>query len=70
MTGRMRIEDLERALVDAHQQLVDRDQVVHDLTRQNAELRAYVDSILATKAWKAAEGFRRTRNLIMGRGLR
>jgi hypothetical protein len=63
----MRIEDLERALVDAHQQLVDRDQEVHDLTRQNAELRAYVDSILATKAWKAAEGFRRVKRAVLRR---
>lgn len=63
-----RLERLERELVDAHVQIVDRDQVIHDLTRQNAELRAYVDSILRTKAWKAAEAFRRTRNAVLRRG--
>jgi hypothetical protein len=61
------IARLEREVVEAHQQVLERDQRVHDLTRQNVELRAYVDAILKTKAWKAAEAFRRTRNVILRR---
>ncbi len=61
------IARLEREVVEAHQQVLERDQRVHDLTRQNVELRVYVDAILKTKAWKAAEAFRRTRNVILRR---
>lgn len=61
------IDQLEQAVIEAHQQIVERDQVIHDLTRQNAELRAYVDAILKTKAWKAAEAFRRTRAIVLRR---
>jgi hypothetical protein len=61
------IARLEREVVEAHRQVLERDQRVHDLTRQNVELRAYVDAILKTKAWKAAEAFRRTRRVILRR---
>jgi hypothetical protein len=61
------IARLEREIIEAHRQVLERDQRVHDLTRQNVELRAYVDAILKTKAWKAAEAFRRTRRVILRR---
>ncbi len=62
------IAGLKRELADAHAQLIDRDQRIHDLSRENVwlrtenvSLRTHLESVLATRAWRAAESFRALR---------
>lgn len=59
---------LKRELADAHAQLIDRDQRIQDLSRENVwlrtenvSLRTHLESVLATRAWRAAESFRALR---------
>ncbi len=59
---------LKRELADAHTQLIDRDQRIQDLSRENVwlrtenvSLRTHLESVLATRAWRAAESFRALR---------
>ncbi len=66
---------LKRELADAHAQLIDRDQRIQDLSRENislrtenvslrteiAFLRTHLEAVLATRAWRAAESFRALR---------
>ncbi len=54
-------DGLKRELADAHTQLIDRDQRIHDLSRENISLRTHLESVLATRAWRAAESFRALR---------
>ncbi len=61
-------DGLKRELADAHAQLIDRDQRIHDLSRENVwlrtenvSLRTHLESVLATRAWRAAESFRALR---------
>ncbi len=61
-------DGLKRELVDAHTQLIDRDQRIQDLSRENVwlrtenvSLRTHLESVLATRAWRAAESFRALR---------
>ncbi len=51
----------------AHVQIVERDQTIHDLIRQNAELRARVDAIPNTPAQEAVEACRRLRRIVLRR---
>ncbi len=59
---------LKRELADAHAQLIDRDQRIQDLSRENislrtenVSLRTHLEAVLATRAWRAAESFRALR---------
>ncbi len=54
-------DGLKRELADAHAQLIDRDQRIQDLSRENVSLRTHLESVLATRAWRAAESFRALR---------
>ena len=58
-----RITRLEEELVEAHQQVLERDLLVHELTRQNAELRAN----FKVKAWKVARTIRRKCQTVLRR---
>ena len=59
MTGRA---DRDRELIDAHEQLLERDQRLHDLERENIALRTHLESVLATRAWRVAERLRSIRS--------
>ena len=61
-------------LSDAHQQLIERDQRIADLSRENVALsrenvalRTHLESVLATRAWRASEHFRRIRSTLLRR---
>ncbi len=51
----------------AHVQIVERDQVIHDLTRPNADLSTRVDAIPKTPAQEAAKACRRLRRIVLRR---
>jgi hypothetical protein len=55
------------ALESAHQQLLERDQRIDDLRRENTALRIHLESVLSTRAWKVAERFRRLRSTVASR---
>lgn len=57
-------DDPRTALADAHRQLVERDQRIHDLERENVALRTHLESVLATKAWRTAERLRELRSAL------
>ena len=56
---------LESELADAHMQLLERDQLISDLARENAALRTHLDSVLRTRAWRLAEQFRSVRATVL-----
>jgi hypothetical protein len=58
---------LEAELADAHAQLLERDQRIADLARENAALRTHLDSVLRTRAWRLAEQFRSVRATVLRR---
>jgi len=57
-------EELRRALIDAHAQLLERDSRIRGLEHEVAALRQHLDGVLATRAWRAAEHLRRIRSLV------
>lgn len=68
MTGDLdTITRLEAELADAHAQLLERDQRVTDLTRENVALRTHLESVLRTRAWRLAEQFRSARATVLRR---
>jgi hypothetical protein len=58
---------LEAELADAHAQLLERDQRITDLARENTALRTHLDSVLRTRAWRIAEQFRSARATVLRR---
>ena len=58
---------LEAELADAHAQLLERDQRITDLARENTALRTHLDSVLRTRAWRLAEQFRSARATVLRR---
>ena len=55
------------ALAEAHRQLLERDQRIHDLERENIALRTHLESVLQTRAWRWAERLRSTRARVLRR---
>ena len=55
------------SLKSAHEQLLERDQRIDDLRRENTALRSHLESVLATRAWKMAEKFRTVRSAVIPR---
>ena len=60
-------EDSSGRLSEVHRQLLERDQRIDDLMRENIALRARLDAILATRSWRAARQVRRIGNLMLHR---
>ena len=58
---------LEAELADAHAQLLERDQRITDLARENTALRTHLDAVLRTRAWRLAEQFRSARATVLRR---
>jgi hypothetical protein len=65
---------LEDQLANAHEQLLLRDQRINELERESiglrretAALRVHLESVLSTRAWRAAETFRRLRHAALRR---
>ncbi len=54
-------------LSEAHKQLIERDQRIADLSRENVALRTHLESVLATRAWRASEHFRHVRSTLFRR---
>ena len=68
MTGDLdTVVRLEAELADAHAQLLERDQRITDLARENTALRTHLDSVLRTRAWRLAEQFRSARATVLRR---
>ena len=68
MTGSNSYRDeFATQLQDAHRQLLERDQMISDLSRENTALRTHLESVLSTRAWRTAERFRRIREAILRR---
>jgi predicted component of type VI protein secretion system len=60
-------QSLDSVLADAHRQLIQRDQRIRDLELENIALRTHLESVLGTRAWRAAERFRRMRSALLRR---
>jgi hypothetical protein len=58
---------LEDQLANAHEQLLMRDQRINELECETAALRVHLESVLTTRAWRAAETFRRLRHVVLRR---
>lgn len=67
MTDSVQPENAEDALSEAHRQLVDRDQRIRDLELETVALRSNLEAILRSRAWRAAERYRRVRALVLRR---
>ena len=60
-------DEFATQLQDAHRQLLERDQMISDLSRENTALRTHLESVLSTRAWRTAERFRRVRKAVLRR---
>ena len=60
-------EDMERQLDEAHRQLLERDWEIRQLQREVAYWRHELDTVVHTRAWRAAERFRHIRRAIIRR---
>jgi hypothetical protein len=60
-------DEVTAQLQDAHRQLLERDQMISDLSRENTALRTHLESVLSTRAWRTAERFRRFRKAVLRR---
>ena len=65
---------LEAQLAEAHEQLLERDQRINELERENIDLRretnalrTHLESVLATRAWRTAETLRSIRRRALRR---
>jgi hypothetical protein len=60
-------DDFSGRLAEAHRQLLERDQRIDDLMRENIALRARLDAIFATRSWRVARRFRFLRHRLLRR---